>query len=214
MPRKQPIETGTVHHVFNRSIADYKIFSSAIHYERFTQMLRFFQWNEIKLRFSHLHHSEFESILKSFAETKVRRVDIVAYCIMPNHFHLILKEEISFGIKTFMSDIQNSYSKFFNLRHARKGPLWEGRFKNVACESDEQLLHLTRYVHLNPVTANLVDNPEDWPASSYQEYIQTVPSICRFERLISMRPKTYEKFVKNRIEDQKTLARIKKLIFD
>lgn len=215
MPRKQAIETGSVHHVFNRSIAGYQIFPKDLHYQRFQQMLRFFQWENISLRFSHIHENELEPILKMFEESKKRRVEIVCYCLMPNHFHLAIKEVLPLGIERFMADLQNSYSKYFNLRHARKGPLWEGRFKNVACETDDQLLHLTRYIHLNPVTANLISRPEDWKASSYLEYLHQSPlNICRYHSLISISPSNYTQFIENRIEDQKTLARIKVLLLD
>ena len=71
-----------------------------------------------------------------------------------------------------MGDILNSYSRYFNTKQKRKGPLWEGRFENVLIKTDEQLLHLTRYIHLNPVTAYLVDQAKDWQASSYNEYLE------------------------------------------
>ena len=70
-----------------------------------------------------------------------------------------------------MRRLLNSYTRYFNEKIKRKGPLWEGRFKKVLVNSDEQLLHLTRYVHLNPVSAGIVEKPEDWPCSSYREYI-------------------------------------------
>lgn len=215
MPRKQGIETGSVHHVFNRSIAGYHIFPKGLHYQRFQQMLRFFQWEDIALRFSHIREKDFAPTLKMFEESKKRRIEIICYCLMPNHFHLAIREVLPLGIERFMADLQNSYSKYFNLRHARKGPLWEGRFKNVACETDDQLLHLTRYIHLNPVTANLATHPEDWAASSYLEYLNQSPiSTCRYDSSISISPSYYAHFVNSRIEDQKTLARIKALLLD
>jgi putative transposase len=79
---------------------------------------------------------------------------------MPTHIHLVLRQLKDGGISKFMSNILNSYSRYFNIKHNRKGPLWEGRFRKVLVGSDEQLLHLTRYVHLNPVTACLVDKPK------------------------------------------------------
>ncbi len=78
---------------------------------------------------------------------------------MPTHIHLILKQLKEDGISAYMSKILNSYTCYFNRRTKRKGPLWESRFKRVEVTSDEQLLHLTRYIHLNPVTAHIVEEP-------------------------------------------------------
>ncbi|MCM8795996.1 MAG: transposase [Candidatus Omnitrophica bacterium] len=146
-----------------------------------------------------------------------KRVEIIAYCIMPTHLHLILKQLKNNGISVFMGNILNSYSRYFNLKHKRKGPLWEGRFKNILVKNDEQLLHLTRYIHLNPVTASLVSNPEDWNASSYREYlqqVQAVEKICKYDDILEIDPVSYKKFVEDRISYQRDLAKIKNLIFE
>jgi len=82
-------------------------------------------------------------------------------------------------------------------------------------ETDEQLLHLTRYIHLNPVTAYLVNNPIDWKWSSYGEYISDDKNgICKFDDILDMKPDSYKKFVEDRILYQRELAKIKGLLFD
>ena len=78
-------------------------------------------------------------------------VEIIAYCFMPTHIHLILRQLKKDGISIFMGKILNSYTRYFNLKNKRKGPLWESKFKNVEVVTDEQLLHLTRYIHLNNI---------------------------------------------------------------
>lgn len=148
-----------------------------------------------------------ESLVKE--ETLVR---ILAYCIMPTHMHLILQQKQEDGISKFMSRIQNSYARFFNLRHVRKGPLWQGRFERIWIENDEHLLHETRYVHLNPVTAYLVEDPADWPHSSYVEYLTTNPgkeSFCEFRGLINRGPSFYRQFVLSDKENQRVRAKAK-----
>ena len=96
--------------------------------------------------------------------------------------------------------------------------MWEGRFKNVLVESDEQLLHLSRYIHLNPTTSFLVDKPEDWQGSSYREYLDLVDKesrVCRPDAIFELCPKEYyKKFVEDRIGYQRELANIKKLLLD
>ena len=136
--------------------------------------------------------------------------------MMPTHFHFILKEIKKGGIKNFVRLTTNSYSKYFNIKYRRKGPLWEGPFKNVAIENDSQLLHLTRYIHLNPVTAKLVNKAVDWEYSSYREYIGLTSEnerLCNFSEYIDINIPEYKKFVSKQIEYQRELALIKHLIF-
>ena len=91
------------------------------------------------------------------------------------------------------------------------------RFKSVLVSKDEQLLHLTRYIHLNPTSAGLVKYPEKWSFSSYNEYInntETQGKICKFDNLFSISPKEYKKFVSDRKLYQKEISRIKKLLIE
>ena len=116
-----------------------------------------------------------------------------------------------------MRKLLNSYTHYFNVKHKRKGPLWVGEFQNTHIETDEQLLHFTRYVHLNPVTAYLVDRPEDWKASSYKEYLSESPDgdkICDFRNLLGIEKTSYKTFMDDRIAYQQDLAKIKKLLLD
>jgi putative transposase len=148
---------------------------------------------------------------------KEKLVEIIAYCIMPTHLHLVLKQLEDNGISIFMNRILNSYSHYFNIKHERKGPLWEGRFKHILVEKDEYLLHLTRYIHLNPVTAYLVNKPEEWFASSYGEYLQDVKKddkICKYSEILEIEPKSYREFIEDRISYQRELAKIKHLVMD
>jgi len=135
---------------------------------------------------------------------------------MPTHVHFILKQLKQNGISIFMNHILNSYTRYFNTKHKRKGPLWEARFGSVLVEIDEHLIHLTRYVHLNPVAAKLVDKPENWKFSSYQEYLLQIPEdkICTYDELLDIIPNSYREFVEGRISYPQELQRIKKLFFE
>ena len=90
-------------------------------------------------------------------------------------------------------------------------------YKNVLIETDEQLLHLTRYIHLNPVTAYLIDNPKDWFASSYKEYLSEVTGdnkICNYADFLEIKPNLYKDFVEGNISHQRELAGIKDLLLE
>lgn len=107
-------------------------------------------------------------------------VVIVAYCLMPTHYHLIMgvkqtsevleTSEVS-EVSTRMMQLAVSYTKAINERYQRVGALFQGQFQAVRVDRNEYLLHLSRYIHLNPVTAGLAKRPEDWEFSSYREYI-------------------------------------------
>lgn len=203
-----------------KSIAEYKIFNCEADFHRMKDILGYYQVEERPVSFSYLDRisRETATILRNndMSNSSERLVDVIAYCLMPTHLHLALHQLRCGGISKFMNKVLNSYSRYFNLKYKRKGPLWQGRFKKIQVESNEQLLHLTRYIHLNPVTAYLVDLPEAWHASSYMEFIQTKPIenlLCSHHNFIEMDCGAYKRFVEERIPDQRELASIKYLSF-
>ncbi|HAH19430.1 MAG: hypothetical protein A2Y00_09910 [Omnitrophica WOR_2 bacterium GWF2_43_52] len=222
MYRKEPLAIGEFYHVFNKSIAGFKIFNNESEYLRIIVAIRYYQCEGHSLRLSDFlrtkdanKHTIDEYLSDCLKNKQDKLVDIVSYCIMPTHTHFILKQLKDNGISLFMNNIFNSYTKYFNIKHKRKGPLWEGRFKNVLIKTDEQLLHLTRYIHLNPVTAYLTDIPESWIYSSYKEYILEVTNrICRYENVINIAVDQYKKFVNDMIGYQRDLAAIKQQILE
>ncbi len=221
MKRKIPLVTGKVYHVFNKSIADFVVFNNDDEFLRMRNLFRYYQIKDPPYKFNYFvkikTKENFDENLSSYLSGKEKIVQIIAYCIMPTHFHLILKQLKKGGISTFMGNVLNSYSRYFNTKHKRGGPLWEGKFKNVLVETDEQLLHLTRYIHLNPTSAGLVKKPEEWPYSSYLEYlgkIKKMNRICSYEDLIDISPSSYKNFVESRISYQRELEKIKHLILE
>lgn len=213
--RKEPLVTGQVYHIFNKSIAEYIIFNFKEEFLRMKELICYYEWSNRGLRFS--KWKTVKRPLENEVRTNDKLVDIIAYCLMPTHIHLILRQLIERGVSIFMSQISNSYARYFNTRHKRKGPLWEREFKNVLVSTDEQLLHLTRYIHLNPCTAHLVDKPEDWLFSSYKEFIGEIDEkekICNFRDIIEINPLSYKRFVEDRISYQRELGKIKDLILE
>jgi len=222
MVRKSPLITGSVYHIFNRSIADFIIFNDRRDYQRMLMLFFYFQIENPPSKFSYfIRHKAtadlgFFQVFDEIANDQDKNVQIIAYCLMPTHIHMILKQLKDKGISTYLSNISNAYARYFNICHRRKGPLWEGEFKNVLVENNDQLLHLTRYIHLNPVTASLVEKPEDWSYSSYLEYLgrDNIHQFCNYENILEIDPKKYQAFVEDRIDYQKELAKIKKLSID
>ena len=216
--RKDQLANGEYYHIVNRSIAQYEIFKDTVDCARFMEILNLYRYVNFFYKYSNfleLTVVHQQAVINDLKENGQKLVKIVAYCVMSTHLHLILYQNDDKGISKFMARVLNSYSRYFNLRHRRKGPLWEGHFKNILVDTDEQLLHLTRYIHLNPVSAGIVKNPQDWPFSSYPEYVGTKENnLCEFDGLFNMTSKNYKYFVNSRIAYQKELSKIKHLLIE
>ena len=204
----------TIFHICNKGIANFNIFSATSHSERFLWTLDYYRRNsktklsvEIrKKRYEYLNLLEYSSS---------SQVKILAYCIMPDHYHLLLKAPEFNFISQFINNIQNSYTRYFNLKHKRKGPLWQSRFRRVRVESDSQLLHLSRYIHINHTTSKLVMVPEDWQFSSYRDIISSEHYLKNILTEISIRkPNLYKQFVDNQIDYQRKLKAIKRSLLE
>ena len=136
---------------------------------------------------------------------------------MPTHFHFILRQMEEEGIRIFLQRLINSYAHYFNLKKNRRGPLFESAFQAVRVETEEQLLHLSRYIHLNPTTAYLVEHPKDYLFSSYRVYLEEEKNdLINPEAVISYfsSPKRYEKFVLAQKKYQCELNKIKHLLLE
>ena len=111
-----------------------------------------------------------EKFLK-YLETATLRYDTVVhvYCLMDNHYHLLL-ETPSGNLPQIMRHINGAYTTYFNVKRGRSGHLFQGRYKAILIDADEYAKELSRYIHLNPVRAEIVKRPEEYNWSSYREY--------------------------------------------
>jgi putative transposase len=139
---------------------------------------------------------------------------------MPNHFHLLLKQLVEDGISKFMSDFQNSYTRYFNIKNKRHGPLFDTQFKAVRIKNDEQLMHVSRYIHLNPFTSFVVDSfdkLENYQWSSLPDYInEDEGQICNVSLILDLfnSKQDYRMFVLNHADYQRNLKMIKDLVIE
>lgn len=216
--RKDPLVNDSYYHIYTRSIAGFEVFNQSEDSARIIELFNFYRHSDFVYRYSNFKDLPLlmqQEIIEQINIKQDLLVEMVAYCIMPTHIHLILNQIADNGISKFVSRVLNSYTRYFNLKHYRKGPLWEGKFKSVLVNKDEQLLHLTRYIHLNPTSAGLVEKPEDWDYSSYEEYLnKEVEGICNFRELITLSPAQYQKFANDQISYQKELSIIKNILTD
>ena len=212
------LSTGQVYHVLNKSIAGYKIFNNKSDFDRFLEVIAFYQCKNSE-RFSYFNREKNykQKLEKIVYSNKEKQINIIAYCLLPTHFHFILKQLKDNGISKFLNDILNSYTRYFNIKYKRKGPLWQGKTKKILVKSDVQLLHLTRYIHLNPTTSYLVGNPEEWQHSSYKEYIEAPGKyirLCEFDNILDINIEEYKSFVTDTVDYQRSLKKVKNLALD
>ena len=153
---------------------------------------------------------EFLSLLEEI--TLTYDVEIHAYCLMGNHYHLLLHTPRG-NLSEAMRHLNSKYTRFFNKHKKRDGSLFRGRYKSIIISGENYLLAVSRYIHLNPLQANLVDDLNKYPWSSYPAYIDmTTPPdwlkmntvLRRFKRK-QKKPLSYEDFVKLD-NDEKTTA--------
>lgn len=221
--RKVPLVVGETYHVFNRSIARQPIFLSNYDYQRALDTLIFYSYSNLPLRFSHykrLPESRKNDFMDSLRKNNDKQVDVMAFCLMPNHVHFLIKEIKEKGISTFMSNFQNSFAKYFNLKTERTGSLFQTMFKAVRIETEEQLIHVVRYIHLNPVTAFILKNVEQltvYPWSSFPIYLgKQTSEIINTNEILSYFPSIdkFIQFTKDNVNYQRELDRIKHLVLE
>ncbi len=190
MLRKDPFVTGEYYHLYNRGIDKRIIFKSKNDYERFMMLLYISNSNSEKsLRLDNLinhSHKNFDEIM--VLDKGEPLVSIGAWCLMTNHFHLIVRQEMDGGITKFMKKLGTGYSMFFNIKYQRKRALFGGLFKSKLIGNDDNYMRqLFAYIHLNPLDIKFsgwedrikdsVSNDmkiflNSYPYSSYFDYTQ------------------------------------------
>ena len=166
--RKLVFGTGEYYHIFNRGTDKRIIFmDKGDLYYFFDAMFIANQENPIKDRHDYSRHK-----IKKNAQKEEKLVSIIAYCLLPNHFHLILKEEIGGGISKFMQKLGTSYTGYFNQKYERTGVLFQGKFKATHLDKDSSLEFTSAYVNLN-YKHHDIDPEKKLVKSSLFEYLGT-----------------------------------------
>ncbi len=173
--RKIPFVTGQIYHVFNRSLFKQPIFKTSADYIRFLWLTYLLQFKGKPFSPSHFFQqtTTVRQQMLQILQNIPSMVNILAFCLMPNHYHFIIEQIMDDGITNFISNLQNAYTKYFNIKFEKRGPLFLLPFKGVLIEDDAQLIHVIRYVHLNPYTAFIIKDIKElssYPWSSLREY--------------------------------------------
>ena len=167
MLRNLIFSEGEYYHIYNRGVEKKIIFPQKSDYCRFIALLYILNTSSrvnFRESLNALGPSSGNKGLFSIERDDVL-VDIGAYCLMPNHFHLLIKEKIENGTSFFMKKLLTGYSMYFNKKYNRKGPLFESRFMAQHADSDEYLKYLYSYIHLNPIKLT----QPDWKESGIKD---------------------------------------------
>ena len=182
MPAKNRIKTyisNSYYHIYNRGVEKRIIFENDQDYRVFLQYLRTYllpkDFPALQAIISNPQappHDRFEAQrllrMNNFSET----ISLISYCLMPNHFHLLIQQSTRFAMDSFMNSLCTRFTMYFNKSRDRVGPLFQGIYKAVLINTDEQLIHVTRYIHRNPISIRSTELNR-YPYSSYRVYLES-----------------------------------------
>lgn len=178
------VGAGYPHHIVERGNNRERVFANPIDYEKYL------------------------SFLLKYSDEK--EVAVLAYCLMPNHIHLLVRPSGEETLAKMMQGVTLCYSKYFNRENGRTGRLWECRYYSTIIDGDSYLWTVTKYIENNPVRAGLAKNPEDYPYSSAKAHILRQKDPILKEPLFNEDELgEYRRFVKLE-EDKRILERIRK----
>ena len=114
---------------------------------------------------------DYKTYLNFFKQELDYKVIVIAYCLMPNHFHLLLRQNESEAITALLEKTHKKYARYYNKKYDRKGRIFRSPLNHIETQTDTYLLNACAYIHGNPVQAGLVNFPEDWEYSNFREYL-------------------------------------------
>lgn len=220
--RKTPLITGEIYHVFNHGIDYRDICQNNREYQHFLLTLWFYQPSILQMKLSHYLSLATDARIQLIPEisSKPKYVEIQAFSLLPNHYHLVIKQIVDKGISTFVGNVQNSYTKYYNKKHHRRGSLFLTPFRARHVYTEAQFLHVCRYVHLNHYSSGLISNLDRLkvsPLTSLPYYLnpltqpREIVSRTQLEQLFAS-PQTHWKFIRDQADYQRQLDHIKHLI--
>lgn len=199
MPSRNILKTyapDCYYHIYNRGVAKQTIFHDEEDFAVFLNLLK--RYLDI---YPHKDNKgrEFEHLRG--------RIELLAYCLMPNHFHLLALLHDPSALTKLLRSICTAYTGYYNKKYKRVGTLFQGRYKATIISSDSYLQHISRYIHLNP------KDYSSWPYSSYKAYLgkQTITWLQqeRIMELFDSSPKKYEHFLADYENYKESLSQIK-----
>lgn len=218
--KKTILATDEIYHLFNHSVGDEEIFIDNKSVKRALETINYYRY------YQKLRYAQFKLLSKLAQQNYIKEtlknkplIDIYVYSLMPNHFHLLIKQLTKDGIIKFISNFQNSFAKYFNTIKKRRGSVFIASFKAKRIETEEQFTHVSRYIHINHVTDYLFtfDELKNNLCTSLPSYlgVKSGPFV-NTEKILGIfkTQKRYLEFISDQIDYQRKLAKIKRLLLE
>jgi putative transposase len=201
---KQYLEN-SYYHIYNRGVAKQEIFRDKQDYSVFLSYLKTYLIPQKNI------------LPKKRLKNYSKEITLLCYFLMPNHFHLLIKQKSQNAINQFMQSLCTKYTIYFNRKYKRIGPLFQGRYKAVLVETDEQLLHLSRYIHQNLTRSDLVTRSDltletdyssrkNYIGSVKQEWVKTDEILSQFSTKNGIN--SYKAFMGEKFSDMSPIIKI------
>jgi len=169
---------GSYYHVYNRGVEKRIIFQDEQDYNVFFSYLKtYLMKKDIDCLENVICDENSSPEQKNRAKKEIHlnnffgKIDLLIFCLMPNHFHFLLKQNAIDDMDLFMNSICTRYSMYFNRKNGRVGPLFQGVYKAVMVSNNEQMIYLSRYIHRNPVGLPQISRLDQYRFSSYPDYL-------------------------------------------
>lgn len=179
------------YHIYNRGIDKKPIYFDDENYLYFTRLLEH-------------NHKRYD-------------ISILVYCLIPNHYHLLVYQNSDNPASSFVQSLNNAFVQGMNKQLNRKGTLFEGRAKTKLIDKEEYLMHICRYIHLNPIKHNLVQNPSDWTYSNFLTCIEGVDdglTDSDFIKELFLTRENYREFVEDYIPTMEEMSTMKEYVLE
>lgn len=219
--RLTPLVNGEIYHVFNRGNNRQPTFISKRDFSRAIQTLKFYNFSSVGIKLSSFLRFDWERQLGILNKLDKggKLVQIFSYCLMPNHFHFLVKQVEEKGISKFLGNFQNSYTRYFNTSHKRDGALFLDQFKAVRIETEDQFIHVLRYIHLNPYSSFVIktkEEIEEYPWSSFKDYLGVGDGITETDLAMNFFDSTgkFKRFTLDQADYQRSLKAIQHLVLE
>lgn len=212
MPAKNTVKEykeNAYYHIYNRGVAGQNIFNDKKDYKKFLSYLKLYL-TPIDLQRHALQVSP-SKVLKNYTE----QISLLCYCLMPNHFHILLQQHGERSIADFMKSLSMKYSLYFDKRYSRRGPLYEDRYKAVEVTSEGQFIYLSKYIHRNPVDILPAKTRlAGYKYSSYGNCLKLFhqPWVKTDDILSYFKTSSYKNFVEE--TDERDLVLVRKVAID
>jgi len=215
MPSKyyqRDFERGCFYHIYNRGSNKSKVFLEDSDYQTFLEIIEYYFKFPKGMPLSYKNRASKDHIKVTNLDTNLKSsFSVVCFCLMPNHFHLLVRQDDKSSknnsISNFMRRVMITYAMFFNDKYSHSGNLFQGRYKNVLVKSGDQLMYLSKYIHLNPSELLKKKALKSYSYSSYKDYVsEKVYDWLNTDEVLGlfgeMNPeKSYKKFVGDQDSD-------------